>query len=228
MNWKTCGGALAELEANDPGGESEICRALPAPKRKTNGKAVTSRRSSALPSNASPSVLAIGPDGRYVLQNAVSRQNFGNSIGKQPGDFAPDEQVANCGSTTTAGPWPANGWRGKWKCTSAVGPGHITTSSARFKMVARSAVSLASMWTLPIASEWKWHYNGVRQTSQLRNRRSYRFLGMGSVRQHGEWSEETFQIFGMNRDDLKNHRQGFLERFIPRTEPASIRPWVMP
>ena len=35
--------------------------------------------------------FAIGTDGRYMLQNAVSRQHAGDAIGKRPEDCAPDE-----------------------------------------------------------------------------------------------------------------------------------------
>jgi PAS domain S-box-containing protein len=37
--------------------------------------------------------FAIGKDGRYILQNAVSRRHFGDAIGKRPEDCAPDENT---------------------------------------------------------------------------------------------------------------------------------------
>jgi len=83
---------VVELEVNDQGGESEIC-SIPATTQPEKG--LESSRSQAILSAAIECLpfefFAIGPDGRYILQNAVSRQNFGNSIGKQPGDCAPDE-----------------------------------------------------------------------------------------------------------------------------------------
>jgi len=35
--------------------------------------------------------FAIGPDGSYILQNAVLREHYGDAIGKRPEDYAPDE-----------------------------------------------------------------------------------------------------------------------------------------
>ena len=35
--------------------------------------------------------FAIGEDGRYILQNAVSHEHYGDTIGKRPEDVAPDE-----------------------------------------------------------------------------------------------------------------------------------------
>jgi PAS domain S-box-containing protein len=35
--------------------------------------------------------FAIGPDGRYMLQNSVLREHYGDAIGKRPEDYAPDE-----------------------------------------------------------------------------------------------------------------------------------------
>ena len=35
--------------------------------------------------------FAIGPDGRYILQNAILREHYGDAIGKRPEDYAPDE-----------------------------------------------------------------------------------------------------------------------------------------
>ncbi|MCU0873646.1 MAG: PAS domain S-box protein, partial [Pirellulaceae bacterium] len=35
--------------------------------------------------------FAIGPDGRYILQNAILREHYGDAIGKRPEDYASDQ-----------------------------------------------------------------------------------------------------------------------------------------
>ena len=83
---------MAELEVNDQGGESEA-RSASATTRSGNGPersrlhAILTAAIECLPFE----FFAIGPDGRYILQNAVSRQHSGDSIGKRPEDCAPDE-----------------------------------------------------------------------------------------------------------------------------------------
>jgi hypothetical protein len=83
---------VAEFEANDQGGKFDT-RPAPATTQPENGpdsshlQAILSAAIECLPFE----FFAVGSDGRYILQNAVSRQNFGNVIGKQPRDCAPDE-----------------------------------------------------------------------------------------------------------------------------------------
>ena len=83
---------VAELEANDRGGESDT---RPAPAA-TQGE--NERESSRLQAILSAAIeclpfefFAVGLDGRYILQNAVSRQHFGDAIGKRPEDVCCDE-----------------------------------------------------------------------------------------------------------------------------------------
>ena len=85
---------MAELEANDQGGDSDTC----PPPATIQGE--NERESSRLQEILIAAIeclpfefFAVGPDGRYILQNAVSRQRFGNAIGKQPADCAPDEHI---------------------------------------------------------------------------------------------------------------------------------------
>ncbi len=37
--------------------------------------------------------FALGPDGRYILQNAILREHYGDAIGKRPEEYAPDEHT---------------------------------------------------------------------------------------------------------------------------------------
>jgi len=83
---------VAEFEANDQGGEPEA-RSASATTRPGDGPernrlhAILTAAIECLPFE----FFAIGPDGRYILQNAVSRQHAGDAIGKRPEDSAPDE-----------------------------------------------------------------------------------------------------------------------------------------
>ena len=83
---------MADSEANDQGGGPEA-RSASAAIRSGNGpernrlNAILTAAIECLPFE----FFAIGPDGRYILQNAVSRQHAGDAIGKRPEDSAPDE-----------------------------------------------------------------------------------------------------------------------------------------
>ena len=87
--------------------------------------------------------FAIGSDGRYILQNAILREHYGEAIGNRPEDYAPDDTLASCGSTTIGGRLPGNEWRGRLRLTSVTRLAITTTSSHRFRMTARSVVSSA-------------------------------------------------------------------------------------
>jgi PAS domain S-box-containing protein len=78
---------VAEVQANGQGGEPEA-RSLPSPTRPEDGRqrsrlhAILTAAIECLPFE----FFAIGPDRRYILQNAVSRQHAGEAIGKCPED----------------------------------------------------------------------------------------------------------------------------------------------
>jgi PAS domain S-box-containing protein len=49
--------------------------------------------------------FAIGPDGRYILQNATTREHYGNLLGKRPEDCAPDEHSRQIWSANNQRAW---------------------------------------------------------------------------------------------------------------------------
>ena len=86
-----------QLEANGSSdGEAEILSAPPRPA--TPGQegpplqAILSAVIECLPFG----FFAIGPEGRYILQNAISRQYYGDVVGKHPEDVCPDEATLAC------------------------------------------------------------------------------------------------------------------------------------
>ena len=83
---------VADLESNDHGGESMAHSAIAQPGSKWESnrlQAILSAAIECLPFE----FFAIGPDGRYLLQNAVSRKHFGNIIGKRPEEYDADGQT---------------------------------------------------------------------------------------------------------------------------------------
>ena len=72
-SWRRCGGAVAALEGADaqPGRADEEL---------TRSKAILQATIESLPFD----FFAIGPDGRYMMQNAASKAHWGDATGKLP------------------------------------------------------------------------------------------------------------------------------------------------
>ena len=71
--------------------------------------------------------------------------------------------------------------------------------------------------TSPTESRRKWRYNEVRRAWQPAQRIAHVGSWEWDVRTNtAQWSEETFQIFGVTPSDMGNHRQEFLDRVHPQ------------
>jgi PAS domain S-box-containing protein len=66
---------------------NDITRRRQAEEERDRGRAILAAAVECLPFE----FFAIGRDGRYMLENAVMRDHYGESIGKRPEDYAPDE-----------------------------------------------------------------------------------------------------------------------------------------
>ena len=60
--------------------------------------------------------FALAPDGHCILQNAVSRQSYGDAVGKTAEEVCPDDMPFPVGLQRSVKCWAGSGVQRRWSC----------------------------------------------------------------------------------------------------------------